>query len=98
MLPADRYCIFLPVWAKYPYFWRDNTGNEIDLLIDQRTALRPVEIKSGATLVPDWLKGIRRWQRLAGDQALKPWLIYGGGDSYARDGIEVLSWLRVSDR
>jgi predicted AAA+ superfamily ATPase len=80
------------------YFWRDNSGNEIDLLIQQGAALQPVEIKSGATFVPDWLKGIRRWQRLAGDQALKPWLIYGGADSYGRDGIEVLSWHQVSGR
>jgi Holliday junction resolvase-like predicted endonuclease len=32
------------------YFWRDNTGNEIDMLIDQGDALHAVEIKSGTTI------------------------------------------------
>jgi predicted AAA+ superfamily ATPase len=74
------------------YFWRDNSGNEIDLLIDEGSGLRPIEIKSGATFVSEWLNGIRRWQRLAGEQALQPRLIYGGVESYRRDEIEVTAW------
>lgn len=73
-------------------FWRDSTGNEIDLLIEDGTGLRPVEIKSGATFVPEWLRGIRRWQRLAGAQALPPWLVYGGTDRYRREDIDVIGW------
>ena len=35
------------------YFWRDQTGHEIDLLIEEGTTLFPVEIKSGATVAGD---------------------------------------------
>ena len=57
------------------YFWRDNTGNEVDLLFETGTSLQPVEIKSGATFVPDWLRGLKKWASIAGDQTLPGWLV-----------------------
>ena len=41
---------FLNRGAEPPiYFWRDSTGNEIDILIDQGDELIPLEIKAGQT-------------------------------------------------
>ena len=74
------------------YFWRDNTGNEVDLVFETSAGLQPVEIKSGATFVPDWLRGLKKWASIATDQALPGWLIYGGDDRYGREGIEVIPW------
>ncbi|NDE74058.1 MAG: ATP-binding protein, partial [Betaproteobacteria bacterium] len=37
------------------YFWRNNTGDEVDLLIEQGDFLVPVEIKSGQTFNADFL-------------------------------------------
>jgi hypothetical protein len=74
------------------WFWRDNTGNEIDLLFETTRGLQPVEIKSGATFVPDWFRGLNKWAVISGDEALPGWLIYGGDDRYARGGIEVIPW------
>lgn len=74
------------------YFWRDNTGNEVDLLFEASAGLQPVEIKSGATFVPDWLRALNKWASIAADQALPGWLIYGGDDRYGREGIEVIPW------
>ena len=79
------------------WFWRDNTGNEVDLLFESGTRLQPVEIKSGATLVRDWLWGIDKWRALAGEEALPGWLIYGGGDGYTREGIEVFPWRAIGE-
>ena len=74
------------------FFWRDNTGNEVDLLFETGTGLQPVEIKSGATFVPDWLRSLRRWAAIAGDQTLPGWLIYGGADRFHREATEVFPW------
>lgn len=74
------------------YFWRDNTGNEVDVLFESGTRLQPVEIKSGATFVREWLKALHRWQGYAGDESLPGWLIYGGEDSYQREQTELRSW------
>jgi predicted AAA+ superfamily ATPase len=47
------------------FFWRDNIGNEVDLLIERGGTLYPVEFKSGATFQPQWLKALHTWQRHA---------------------------------
>jgi predicted AAA+ superfamily ATPase len=74
------------------YFWRDNVGNEVDLLRELGSGLHAIEIKSGATFVPEWLKTARRWRTLAGDEALTPWVVYGGTESYAREGAHIVAW------
>jgi predicted AAA+ superfamily ATPase len=77
------------------WFWRDNTSHEVDLLFESGTRLQPVEIKSGATLVRDWLKGIEKWHGFTGDEALPGWFIYGGEDGYTREGVEVVPWRSI---
>lgn len=74
------------------YFWRDNTGNEVDVLIETTQGLQPIEIKSGATFAADWLQGLRKWQKLAGQDSLPPALVYGGSDSHEREGCQLLAW------
>lgn len=74
------------------HFWRDNHGTEIDLLFEYRGTLHAVEIKSGATFAPDWLRGIQRWQCYAGAAAATPVLIYAGRDSYSMAGVQVMAW------
>ena len=39
------------------YFWRDSTGNELDVIIDEGDSLIPMEIKAGQTVTSDFLKG-----------------------------------------
>jgi len=74
------------------FYWRDRSGLEVDLIIEQAEKLMPVEIKSGQTITPDYFKGIRRWLDLAGDAACNPTLVYGGDDGQQRHGITVCSW------
>jgi len=42
--------------------------------------------------VPEWAGAAKKWQGLAGDEAAPPWLVYGGEESYVRQGIRVFSW------
>lgn len=79
------------------YFWRDNTGNEVDLIIDQGDKLIPVEVKSGQTLSSDSYKGLCKWLKLAGNDAAQPVLIYGGDNMYERKGITVLPWSKIHE-
>jgi predicted AAA+ superfamily ATPase len=74
------------------YFWRDNNGLEADLVFEVGTRLQPVEIKSGQTLTRDYVRAGQAAGRFAGDEALPPWLIYGGSESYQRSGVRVISW------
>jgi predicted AAA+ superfamily ATPase len=74
------------------YFWRNNTGLEVDVLAEHADKLMPVEIKSGGTVVDDWFNGLRRWRELAGTTASRGWLIYGGDATQEREDATVLPW------
>ncbi|MCC7529418.1 MAG: DUF4143 domain-containing protein [Candidatus Melainabacteria bacterium] len=74
------------------YFWRDHTGNEVDILIEMDNCLIPIEVKSGQTITSDFLKGLKYWLQLAGDSAGQGWLVYGGDKNQSRDTIQVVSW------
>lgn len=74
------------------YFWRDQTGNEIDLLADEGGRMYPIEIKSAQTFHPDFWKGIRYFNNLTGNDPRQSYLIYGGTQNI--DGAEgnLRSW------
>lgn len=78
------------------HFWRDSTGHEVDLLIDEPQGLTPIEIKSGQTYTREYTKGLHYWQGLAaakdpssGDAGA---VVYGGARSFRRSGMRVYSW------
>ncbi|MBN1105070.1 MAG: ATP-binding protein [Deltaproteobacteria bacterium] len=77
------------------FFWRDQSGHEIDLLIEDGNVLYPVEIKSAATVVRDMFEGLKWWTRLAGQESTPSALVYGGAESYQREGIVVRPWFSV---
>ena len=59
------------------YFYRDNKGNEVDLLFRQNRQLIPIEIKSAMTFNPEFAKGIAQFQKIA-SSAQKGHIIYAG--------------------
>jgi predicted AAA+ superfamily ATPase len=77
------------------YFWRDRSGNEIDFLIDGGAGLLPIEAKSGKTVATDWFDGLKKWSAFAGDRARQGALLYGGEETYSREGIAVTSWRKT---
>jgi len=77
------------------YFWRNNTGDEVDVVIEQGDKLLPVEIKSGQTYTQDYVKGILKWTRIAGASSLTPYLVCGGHENMTRGGVEVQSWQHI---
>lgn len=59
------------------YFFRDNNGNEVDLICQKGRELMPIEIKASRTWNPDFLKGIRYLKRTA-PNVRKGAVIYAG--------------------
>ena len=74
------------------YFWRNNTGDEVDLVLEQGDKLLPIEIKSGQTFNSDFLTGLNKWVRYAGDAAMPAHLVYGGDTQMTRSGVAVHGW------
>lgn len=76
------------------YYWRDRTGNEIDVLIDQSSQVIPVEIKTAATFNGDYLKGINYWKKI--NTAIKHSYVVYTGKSSAIDNTNILNWKEIN--
>jgi len=72
------------------YFWRDNTGNEIDLFVDKGKKSDIIEIKSGRTVNREYLKRIEKMHKITGAKTAS--LIYGGNQSLSQGNIDILPW------
>jgi hypothetical protein len=73
------------------YYWRDKTGREINVIVDEGEALIPIEIKSGATVSSDYFKNIRYWRNLS--HATRAFVLYDGDTKQHRsDGTSVVPW------
>jgi uncharacterized protein len=74
------------------YYWRDKTGNEVDVLIEDENKLTAIEIKSSETIANDFFKGLQYFSNLeinSNDNVL----IYGGNEKQRRtNGIMVKPW------
>jgi predicted AAA+ superfamily ATPase len=73
------------------FFYRDTNGNEVDLIIKVARNLIPFEIKSAVTFTPDFLKGIERFSKIAGDRCSKGYVLYNGHEQYTLKGIRVFN-------
>ncbi|WP_328985326.1 ATP-binding protein [Thiorhodovibrio winogradskyi] len=78
------------------FHYRESRGLEVDLLLEQGLRLNALEMKSAATLAPDFFRNLQGFrQRLAGSQperGIGAWLVYGGDESQSRSQAKVLSW------
>ena len=75
------------------YFYRDSEGNEVDLLLPTGGKMHAIEIKAGATVNPDYFKGLKNFAAhhplvVAGGS-----VIFGGAQGQQRSDWPVHSWL-----
>lgn len=78
------------------YFWRDKRGLEVDLIIEDGVRLKSVEIKSGTTFQPEFVRGLLDWQKFSGASAADCFLIYGGTVRAQYQGIQIVEWRRAA--
>jgi hypothetical protein len=74
------------------HFWRDNTGTEVDLVLDDGPRLAGVEVKSGATLGEDAARSLLKWRGYAAPRETYLGLVYGGQESGQLRDVSVRSW------
>lgn len=76
------------------YFWREASGYEIDVVVDEGLQMFPIEVKSGQTIQSDWMKNILFWQKLTGQTG---GLVLYGGDAHQErsEDIRISSWKNV---
>ena len=76
-------------------FWRDSTGNEVDLLQKDGGKQKAYEIKSGATYSSDYFKGVSKWAKLSGAKPDQCFAIYAGDKSMKTSQGDVIMWDKI---
>jgi predicted AAA+ superfamily ATPase len=79
-----------PLW-----FWRDQAGHEVDVLVEEAGRLFAIEIKSGQTVASSMFDGLKNWQRISGHSPEETALVYGGAEWHTRQGIAVRPWFSI---
>jgi predicted AAA+ superfamily ATPase len=78
------------------YFWRDNVGHEVDVLIEKANTLLPIEIKSGQTIASDFFQNLNKFMELTKGSASNPTLVYAGEQNQQRSNNTVLAWRELN--
>lgn len=78
------------------YFWRDQTGHEVDVVLDTGKKLVPVEIKSGETVSSSFFDGLRYYTALGPPASPRGVLIHGGDVLYQRENFVVRPWYQCT--
>jgi hypothetical protein len=74
------------------YFWRDNVGNEIDLIIENAETLQIFEIKSGSTYRPEFFKAQNYIKGISGLHFQPLTVVYGGDNTLETKQGMLVSW------
>lgn len=71
------------------FFYRDSSGNEVDILYCTGHEAVPIEIKSGETLNDDFFSGFRYFRKHVSPTPPRQVLVYGGKRTENRNSVEV---------
>lgn len=74
------------------YFWRDNTGTEVDVVFEDGKDLRSVEIKSGKTMTSEYTSNLETWIHYSGASVETCSIIYAGERHLRYKGIQITPW------
>jgi predicted AAA+ superfamily ATPase len=76
------------------YYWRDKTGNEVDILFEEKNKINLIEVKSGITISSEYFKGLTAVGKAIGEKNIKSrTVIYGGNQQQVRKNNEIIkSW------
>ena len=78
------------------YFWRDNNGNEIDLLLDKGNDIDTVEIKASQGYKSGFSKGFVYWDNLNTKTKGKKSVVYTGEIETKTKDYNLVNWKNVN--
>jgi len=79
-------------------FYRDSTGNEIDVIYNIAHHIVPLEIKAGETVAPDFFKGFYALEKVVDEYPYARMVVYGGDREETRHDIVITNVLGVLER
>lgn len=79
------------------WFWQDQQGNEIDLVVEENGELTAIEIKSSQTFNERLTKGLRLWKNLGGASPERRFLVYAGEQEGELEAGTLLPWRKAME-
>lgn len=74
------------------YYFRDNAGHEVDILMDTGVHCNATEIKLSETVHPDFFKDLKYYHTLQNKEKARLSLVYGGTTDWISENVEVCSY------
>ncbi len=74
------------------YFWRDQTGHEVDVIIENGQQLIPIEIKSSMTIGTNFFDGLTYWNNLAQADPKNGFVVYAGEETQTWKFGKIQPW------
>lgn len=74
------------------WFWQDQSGKEVDLLIQSGGTMQAVEIKAGKTFNLSYFQNLLHWQALSGARPEQCTVVYGGDQSLQASAGRLVGW------
>lgn len=78
------------------YYWRNKTGNEVDLIVEKGDKLISFEIKAGKTIIGEYFRGLDYFNKLSGNKFKDSYVIYGGDGRQVRERGKAIDWRDLS--
>jgi hypothetical protein len=77
------------------WFWQDQHGNEVDLLIEEAGELKAIEIKSSQTFNSRLVSGLSKWAQISGSPPKQNFLVYAGTQEQALEQGTLMPWRKA---
>ncbi len=74
------------------WFWQDQKGNEVDLLIEEDGKTKAIEIKSSQTFNSRLLSGLQYWKKTNGNTQMQQYLVYAGQQHMDMELGQLMPW------
>jgi len=78
------------------YYFRDNNGNEVDLILDFSDRFSVIEIKSSATISSQFFKGLNYYSKI-NNQVSNKYLVYSGEHKSKFTDIQIVPYNFISE-
>ncbi len=79
------------------HFYRDSSGLEVDVLLEEGNMIKLFEIKSSQTISQESFAQVNKVAAIFGERVAKKVVLYGGHEQQQRSNAEVLSYLDAGD-
>ncbi len=78
------------------YFFRDQSGNEIDVLYQRSNELVPIEIKSAMTFHVNHLRTLELFKKWVGSRMQRGYLLYAGDQEHGIQNVDVMPFRKMA--